>query len=172
MHYGVIQPIWISKKERGITGTTHSGAPGHGSLNRLSNRPIIKLICCCFSQSQAWHTWWSTNQPEGPGNNRSLHLGWSRPLRANMMKFSTSLSDLASTSPWKRTETLRGSSHVFTRSQSVEDNVHLKEGLYSNWEEKQKKKKKEKIHIKSSKICRAWKPLDKIYTNIYIYRLS
>lgn len=29
----------LEKKERGITGTPHSGARGHGSLTGLSNRP-------------------------------------------------------------------------------------------------------------------------------------
>lgn len=71
------------KKERGITGTKHSGAPVHSSLKGLSNILTIKLILCS-SWSQARHTCIAGKQPEGPGNDWLSHLDWSRLLQSTM----------------------------------------------------------------------------------------
>lgn len=96
------------KKERGIIGTKHSGAPVHNSLKGLSNILNIKLILCS-SWSQARHTCIAGKQPEGPGNDCPTSTG-ADCFKATWKAEHKPLSDLASTSQLQSTEILRGSS--------------------------------------------------------------
>ena len=82
LHFGVIRPIWISKK-RGITGTAHSGPAGHGSLNRQANRPhhqtdslllLTKAGTCVEGNTQLQEGLYSNNCGKNDLKNRAQVL--------------------------------------------------------------------------------------------------